>query len=95
MPETAYLAPIDYKADFASRRAFQQRAGYRLVPIPDPYSLVIQQTAQAPGGGRKGGFRRWDLVGDLAQMNRPAQAKAQQEPAPVTNAGYTFGRTQL
>jgi hypothetical protein len=35
MVET-YLAPIDYKADFASpsSRAFEQGAGYRLVPIP-------------------------------------------------------------
>src|SRR3954462_9277905 len=100
------LAPIDYKTDLASssssssssslrrRRTFQQRAGYRLPPIPGPYSGVIQQTAQAPGGRRKGGLGR-NLVGDLAQMNRAAQAKTDQEPAPATNAGYAFGRTQL
>src|SRR5881394_682880 len=100
------LAPIDYKTDLASssssssslrrRRTFQQRAGYRLVPIPGPYGGVIQQTAQAPGGRRKGGLCGDLLVGYLAQMNRAAQAKTDQEPAPVTtNAGYAFGWTQL
>ena len=59
-----YLAPIDYKADLSPssssslRRAFQQRASYRLVEGPDPYGGVVQQAAQAPGGRRKGGFVR-------------------------------------
>src|SRR4051795_8944269 len=50
------LTPIDYKPDLASplRRAFQQGAGYRLVPGSNPYGGVLQQTAQAPGCGRKG-----------------------------------------
>src|SRR4051794_10216739 len=85
------LTPIDYKPDLASplRRAFQQGAGYRLVPGSNPYGGVLQQTAQAPGCGRKGGLGGGDLVGDLAQMNRAAQAKTDQEPAPVANAGDT------
>ena len=76
------LTPINNQTYLAPSfsRAFQQRASYRLVPIPDPYGDVIQQTAQAPGGGRKGGVsrrvRRGDLISDLAQMNRAAQAKA-------------------
>src|SRR4051794_1171881 len=72
------LTPINNQTYLAPSfsRAFQQRASYRLVPNPDPYGDGIQQTAQAPGGGRKGGVsRRGDLIGDLAQMNRAAQAR--------------------
>src|SRR5215208_5719853 len=90
------LTPVDDQTDLAPLGGtFQQAARYGLVPNPDPYSGVIQQTAQTPGSGRKGGFRRGDLVCDLAQMNRAAQAKAHQKPAPVANAGYAFGRAQL